>query len=274
MHLSPDVPIVRALSMTPVLRAASPAPDDSETEDLGTLEIRFSRFNTWYEVDSLWEGCFLERTLPGAFAETIAEDRANMRILFDHGYDPQIGNKVLGPITDLREDSDSPVGEAPLFDTSYNRDLLPGLQAGVYGSSMRMRVTGDSWDDEPKASNYNPKAIPERTISKVRVMEFGPVAFPANPDSTAAMRSLTDHYYDRLAQRDASAFDAAVRASGLPNFTGRSETRSPDGGEQGTKPGDGDVLPHSNAIDMGYLAFRDREASRAYSAFERNRRNA
>jgi HK97 family phage prohead protease len=233
------VPIVRALSITPVLRNTSPppavpaddaAPDDSPT-DLGTLEIRFSKFNVWYEVDSYWEGQFLERTLPGAFADTIAEDRVSMRILFDHGYDPQIGNKILGPITDLREDSDSPVGEAPLFDTAYNRELLPGLRAGVYGSSMRMRVTGETWDDEPATSSYNPTGIPERTINKVRVMEFGPVAFPANPDSTATMRSLTDHFYDQLEKRDRGAFEAAVRASGLPNFTGRHGTGSPSGGE-------------------------------------------
>jgi HK97 family phage prohead protease len=258
MHLSPEVPIVRALALTPVLRA-TPPPDEGDTPgDLGTLEIRFSRFNTWYEVDSMWEGCFLERTMPGAFAETIAEDRDAMRVLFDHGYDPQIGNKVLGPIADLREDRDSPVGEVPLFDTSYNRDLLPGLKAGVYGSSMRMRVTGESWDDEPGTSAHNPQGIPERTITKVRTLEFGPVTFPANPDSTAAMRSLTDSYYDRLAQRDTSAFEAAVRASGLPNFTGRLGTRSPGGGESGTKPGNGDASSLSNRqrLDDGALRLR------------------
>lgn len=233
MHLSSDVPIVRAVSATPVLRAAA-----NPTDSLGMLEIRFSRFDSWYEVDSMWEGCFMERTMPGAFMDTISDDRAGMRVLFDHGHDPQIGNKVLGPIDDLREDSDSPVGEVPLFDTAYNRDLLPGLRAGVYGSSMRMRVTGESWDDEPGASDYNPTGMPERTITKVRVMEFGPVAFPANPDSTAKMRSLTDSYYDQLAQRNVSAFDAAVRASGLPNFTGRPVTRSPGGGDTGAKPED------------------------------------
>lgn len=237
MHLSPEVPIVRALALTPTLRAATAA-TSTDAGNLGLLEIRFSRFNVWYQVDSYWEGQFLERTLPGAFVDTIAEDRAGMRVLFDHGYDPQIGNKVLGPIEDLREDPDSPVGEVPLFDTSYNRDLLPGLKAGVYGSSMRMRVTGESWDDEPGMSAHNPQGIPERTITKVRTMEFGPVTFPANPDSSAAMRSLTDSYYDRLAQRDASAFEAAVRASGRPDLTGRL-AQGAGGGDSGARPGHG-----------------------------------
>ena len=112
------------------------------------MVVRFSQFDTWYEIDSFWEGTFLERTVKGAFKQTIKEDRDQVKVLYDHGFDGQIGNKVLGPITDLREDDDSPVGEVPLFDTSYNRDLLPGLEAGVYGSSFRFRVTADKWDDE------------------------------------------------------------------------------------------------------------------------------
>lgn len=231
-HLSSTVPIVRAVDLRPVLRAAG---GSASGDSLGTLEIRFSRFGVWYEVDSIWEGQFLERTLPGAFADTIAEDRDSMRVLFDHGFDPQLGNKVLGPIDDLREDPDSPVGVVPLFDTSYNRDLLPGLRAGVYGSSMRMRVTGESWDDDPGVATHNPKGIPERTITKVRTLEFGPVTFPANPDATASMRSLTDSYYDRLAQRDSGAFEAAVRASGRPDLTGRPVARSAGGGDSGAR---------------------------------------
>ena len=230
MHLSVEVPVVRAMDARPVLRAA-----DTTGNGLGLLEIRFSRFNTWYEVDSMWEGTFLERTVVGAFAQTIAEDRSSMRVLFDHGFDPTVGNKVLGPIESLSEEPDSPVGQVPLFDTSYNRDLLPGLQAGVYGSSFRMRVLADSWDDEPGASAHNPKGLPERTITRVKTMEFGPVTFPANPDATAGMRSLTDHFYDQLRHRDEPAFEAAVRAAGIPNFTGRPDARSAGGGDHGTR---------------------------------------
>jgi HK97 family phage prohead protease len=233
------VDVVRAVDAGIELR------HDSDT-GLGTLVLRFSRFNVWYEVDSLWEGLFLERTLPGTFKQTIREDRQRMRVLFNHGMDFQLGDKVLGPIDDLREEADSPVGEVPLFDTSYNRDLLPGLQASVYGSSMRMRVLEESWNDEPKKSKDNPKAIPERTITRVRVMEFGPVTFPANPDASAemasaAVRSLTDQFYERLRQRDEGAYAAAVRAAGrqLPDFTGRPDARSAGGGDHDAKPGNG-----------------------------------
>ncbi len=223
-HQTLAVDVVRALAAAPELRAAV-------DEGLGLLTGHFSTFNQWYRVASFWEGDFLERTAPGFTMQTIAEDRDSMRVLFDHGFD-SIGNKVLGPIQDLREDEAGPYYEVPLFDTSYNRDLLPGLKAGVYGASFRMRVIEDSWNDEPDESDHNPKALPERTITRAKVMEFGPVTFPANPGATASVRSVTDEFYDRLRQRDTGAFESAVRASGrlLTDFTGRQGARSAGGG--------------------------------------------
>ncbi len=206
-HLPVTVDVVRAVGAPPQLRKAT---DDG----LGLLSGHFSTFNNWYSVSSMWEGDFLERTAPGFTKQTIAEDRGGMRVLFNHGFDTMAGDKVLGPIQDLREDKTGAYYEVPLFDTSYNRDLLPGLKAGVYGASFRMRVQEDSWNDEPDPSDYNPKALPERTITRAKVMEFGPVTFPANPDATAGMRSMTDHYYEQLKRRDQSAYNTAVRAAG------------------------------------------------------------
>lgn len=177
------------------------------------LEVRFSAFGNWYPIRSLWEGVFLERVDRGAFAKTISEQGDRVRVLFDHGFDPSIGEKVLGSVTDLREDKDAAVGVVDLFDTSYNRDLLPGLDAGVYGSSMRMVVTRDEWADAPDPSDANPKGLPERTIKEVRLIEFGPVTFPANPESTSTMmRSTTDDFYERLRHRDPQRVDEVSRA--------------------------------------------------------------
>jgi hypothetical protein len=47
-------------------------------------------------------------------------------------------------------------------------------------------------DQKPGRSTYNPKALPERTIREAKVMEFGPVTFPAYEGATAGVRSLTD----------------------------------------------------------------------------------
>lgn len=252
--LTPDIDIVRAAPPRMELRADGDG-------GMPTMEVRFSQFGTWYEVDSFWEGQFLERTERGAFAQTIREDGDGVKVLFNHGFDPQIGDKVLGPVDDLREEDDSPVGVVPLFDTAYNRDLIPGLDAGVYGSSFRMRVLRDEWNDEPEPSEHNPKGIPERTIKQVRLFEFGPVTFPANPDATAGLRCMTDTYYDRLRQRDASAVEAVARAAGvrLPDLTGRPGARSAGGGDSDAKPGDGDApttpTPRQR-LDEGALLLR------------------
>jgi HK97 family phage prohead protease len=251
----PDIDVIRAMDLRgPELRSASEG-----AEDLGTLVIPFSPFNTWYEVNSMWEGRFMERTTPGTFADTIAQDRSSMRSLFDHGHDPQIGNKVLGPIVGLREEADGPVGEVQLLDTGYNRDLLPGLKAGVYGSSFRMHVTAEAWDEKPAKSAHNPEGIPERTITRVRAMEFGPVTFPANPAATAQVRSATDSYYDQLRKRDTSAFEAAARAAGwIPtDLTGRPNAWSVGGGDSGARPDSRTpAFNHRQRLDDGALRTR------------------
>lgn len=164
---------------------AAPAP---------VLHGHFAVFNTWAEIDSLWEGRFLERIAPGAFRKTFRENRDAIRVLFQHGRDPQVGNKPLGPIEQLGEDDDGAAYTVSLLDTEYVRELLPGLRAGLYGSSFKFRVIKEDVVEEPGASEWNPDGLPERTIREMRVFEFGPVTFPAYGDATAMVRSLTDDY--------------------------------------------------------------------------------
>lgn len=168
-----------------------------------TMFGHFTVFDDWYEVDSVWEGHFRERVAPGSARKTIAENRSDIRALFQHGLDFSIGDKPLGPIADLREDETGVYYEVPLLDAKYVRDdILPGLEAGLYGASFRFKVMREEWVDEPKRSAHNPDGIPERTIKEFRLFEFGPVTFPANPTATAAVRSLTDEYIvDRFRSR-------------------------------------------------------------------------
>jgi HK97 family phage prohead protease len=152
----------------------------------------FARFNEWTEIDSLFEGHFMERIAPGAFTESFAE--LTPKVLFQHGKDPQIGDKVLGAPSLLEEDNQGARYEVPLLDTSYVRDLIPGLDAGLYGASFRFAVRQETFDRSPEKSDYNPDAIPERTVVKARVPEFGPVTFPAYAGATAGLRSMTDEF--------------------------------------------------------------------------------
>jgi len=153
----------------------------------------FARFNEWTEIDSTFEGHFLERIAPGAFKKTMAEN-SRMRVLFQHGMDPQVGDKPLGAIDVLREDDEGAYYEVSLLEAPYVREILPGLRAGLYGSSFRFAVQREEFDRNAKPSEYNPQGLPERTLKEVAVREFGPVTFPAYEGATAGVRSLTDDF--------------------------------------------------------------------------------
>jgi HK97 family phage prohead protease len=192
-----------------IIRAVSPAVefrDASETDlpdgHLGLLRVLFSPVNEWTEIRSAWEGNFMERFAPGAWKKTISEGRAKIRALFQHGMDPQVGDKPLGPVRLLEENDQGGYGEVPLMDTSYNRDLLPGLKAGLYGASHRFQVMREEEVASPEPSDSNPHGLPERTIKEAKLMEFGPVTFPAYEGATAGVRSLTDDFLMRCFERD------------------------------------------------------------------------
>ena len=124
---------------------------------------------------------------------------------------------------------------------------------------MFRRVTGDEWDDKPARSDANPDGLPERTITAMKVLEFGPVTFPANPGASAGVRSGTDDFYHRLRQADTPAFEDAMRAAGLTlpeeDFTGRDGARSAPGGEEDdVQPGNGGPSTPTNTR----AALRDR----------------
>jgi HK97 family phage major capsid protein/HK97 family phage prohead protease len=154
----------------------------------------FARFNTFNEIDSAIEGRFLERIMPGAFKKTFAESGERIKLLFQHGRDPQVGDKPIGAITVLREDAHGPYFEADILDGVP--DLIrDGLKRGVYGVSYRFQVNPkrDEWNDSPTKSPDNPDRLPERTIREFqKVWELGPVTFPADHGADIQVRSITD----------------------------------------------------------------------------------
>lgn len=160
-----------------------------------TLFGHFTVFDEWTEIHSWWEGDFLERNAPGMLDDTLKARAGQVKCLYDHGYDPQIGNKPLGAVRELRGDA---YYEVDLFDASYVDDLRPGLRAGVFGASYRFRVTGESWHEPTKPTAHNPAKLPERTIESVELYEFGPVTFPAYESASAGLRSGTDTFFDRV----------------------------------------------------------------------------
>lgn len=178
--------LVRALRPGPALRAVEGGPP--------VMTGLLTPFNEWTEIDSLWEGNFLERIAPGAATKTIAENRDRVKVTFNHGQDPELGDKVLGPIELLEEHRAGVAYEVPLF-PSVPPLIVDGLRAGQYGSSMRFRVMREDIVSEPELSDYNPKGIPERTVTEFQLLEFGPVTFPAYAGATSGVRSMTDELF-------------------------------------------------------------------------------
>lgn len=156
------------------------------------LVVNFSRASEWTEINSIFEGRFMEQIAPRSFDKTFSEQRDQIRAIAQHGRDPIAGDKPLGTITDLREDKDGAWGEVDLFDADYVRQFIPGLEAGQYGASFAFRVTREDVNQDPGPSDHNPAGIPERTIREVSLREFGPVTWGAYPNATSAVRSLTD----------------------------------------------------------------------------------
>lgn len=228
----------RALASMPgewLLREA-----DDGSDYIGLLTGHFAVFNRWTEIDSFWEGRFMEQVAPGAFTKTFAENRQGMRVLLNHGRDPSFGMKPLGPIQELAQDEKGAYYEVGLLDTTYNRDLIPGLKAQQYGASFRFQIIREEVNTQPERSDHNPEGIEERTIMEAKVREFGPVTFPAYEDATAGLRSLNDQLVE-LGARDNGldiglflGADPDLLAQFLSNL--RSATHSSNGHEEETAP--------------------------------------
>jgi hypothetical protein len=185
----------------PVIRAFTPGPELREDAEEGrTLFGHFAVFDRWTEINSAFEGNFLERIAPGAFRKTFRENRDRIKVLFQHGNDPQLGDKPIARIDQLHEDDEGAYYEASLYDGLPDL-VMSGLRDGQYGASFRFQVMREDLNEEPDASEENPRALPERTLKELRLFEFGPVTFPAYADATAGMRSLTDHFVFEYLER-------------------------------------------------------------------------
>lgn len=199
----------------------------------GSLLVGYAAvFNEDTVIDS-WEGKFIERIAPGSFRKTLKERGEQVKVLFNHGMDPSIGDKPLGKPAVMAEDERGLYVEVPLDDTSYNADIKALLRSGALdGMSFRMTVLEDKWE-EPEAG------LPIRTIKQVRLYEFGPVTFPAYAATQAGVRAHAP-----------AAFDAWRSATGTPQTTVPTEERDeqdPPAGEDATEDESTDSGPDDQA---------------------------
>jgi HK97 family phage prohead protease len=154
-------------------------------------------FGKWTEVNSKVEGHFLERFVRGAFTQTLKEDRAHMRVLFQHGQDAVVGLRPIASIERLEETARGLEFEVALLDTNYNKEILPGIERNQYGVSVSFKVMAEHLERNPLPSRYNPAGIPERTVQGARLFEFSVVTFAQYKDTAVSVSGRAPRWYLR-----------------------------------------------------------------------------
>lgn len=173
------------------VRAADLRAEGGDSDSPGYLTGRFAVFDTWTEVRSRIEGHFMERTGEGAFRKAISEGRPP--IIFQHGWDPELGTRPIAPTEDIGTDTRGGHYGGPLL-KGVPELVVSGLRAGLYGSSYRFRAIRPEVNPRPKPSANNPEGIPEVTIREATLKEIGPGMFPVYKETSAIVRSETDEY--------------------------------------------------------------------------------
>ena len=133
---------------------------------------------------SLNLGGFREKIAVGAFDKVMDND---VRAVFNHDINMILGRSSAGTLR-LTTDDEGLAYEIDLPNTSYARDLHESVTRGdIKENSFKFAVMRDSWSyDEETGGEI-------RTIEEVaRLMDVGPVSFPAYPDATIAIRSMAD----------------------------------------------------------------------------------
>lgn len=191
--------------MTFIERAVDfePLPEEERAAKEGdgrTLEGYAAVFDADTEINS-WEGHFKERIVRGAFRKTLRERTPVLQ--FDHGHDSRFGSLPIGNFESIKEDKHGLRVQARLFD--HAEPIREAIASGaVSGMSFRFKVVRDSWADNKGVeikdrgelldllyggSEAKKRGPLQRTIKEVKLMEAGPVVFPAYPQTTVGVRS-------------------------------------------------------------------------------------
>lgn len=131
----------------------------------------------------LWDGA-VERIKPGAFDEAIEKD--DVRALFNHNPDLILGRKSAGTLK-LFSDKKGLGYSIVAGDTTVAKDVREHIKRGdVRGSSFSFMIPkgGERWQTED--------GVDIRYLTKVRLMDVGPVTFPAYEGTVAGARIQGD----------------------------------------------------------------------------------
>ena len=124
---------------------------------------------------------FSEQFMKGAFFDSLQNDE--QKALWSHDMSKVLGSTKNNTLR-LEENEIGLRFELDLPNTTLGRDSYESIKRGdVDGVSFGFKMISQSWDES------NPSNV-VRMISKARLIEISPVAFPAYPDSEVQARSL------------------------------------------------------------------------------------
>ncbi|MFJ2812699.1 HK97 family phage prohead protease [Streptomyces sp. NPDC087294] len=124
---------------------------------------------------------FIEQISPAAWSPE--NDATDVLCTFDHDTGNYLGRRSSGTLR-LGADQTGIWFECDLPDTAAGRDVFALVQRGdIPGCSFTFRAEDDEWSKAPNGT-------PLRTVTRMRVVELGPVLNPAYPDTSVAVRSM------------------------------------------------------------------------------------
>lgn len=165
-------------------------PDGDEREDdgsPGTVTGYAAVFHseedpgTEYELWSDPTMRAVERIARGAFSRACRE-QDDVRALFNHEPDQLLGRTSSGTLR-ISEDETGLRYDVDLPDTQVGRDLASLIDRGdINGSSFGFVVEQESWRESEEPDG---KRVAVRTIEGVRLLDVGPVTYPAYASTTS-----------------------------------------------------------------------------------------
>jgi uncharacterized protein len=179
----------KAAPLPPIERRATPKLELRTEAGATVLRGYAAVFN----APSFDLGGFVEIIRPGAFARTLS-DGGDILALAHHDTTRVLARRSAKSLT-LSEDDHGLVVEIRLSDTTHAKDIAEDIRTGnIDAMSFGFRTRKDSWtrgatDGEPQI----------RELLDVDLHEVSPVAFPAYPDTSIALRSLEDAQQAALA---------------------------------------------------------------------------
>lgn len=138
---------------------------------------------------------FKEQFKRGAFTDSLTQD--DQLALWSHDYSQVLGRTKNGTLR-LFEDEIGLRFELDLADTTLGDDTYKTIKRGdVDGVSFGFQMIKEEWDES------DPDNV-VRSVTKAKLVEISPVAFPAYPDSQVSARSHDPYkqFVDERNQKD------------------------------------------------------------------------